>query len=330
MNQIYIALVFFISSAVSIVYLGSKRLACSKAKLGDVAMGDAVAMPIMGSVVLVSLYLAYKFLPKDLINLLISLYLSIGATYALTLFIKPYCKPRVITGIMCVCISALYVFTNHWLLNNILAFALGVVAIETLSIGTFKTSFVLLVLLFFYDIFWVFGTDVMISVASNVKGPVLLSFPQTVFGDHHKKSLLGLGDIVIPGIFIAQTLIFSQKCVKRGNMYFILSMVSYVYGLALTMAIMQIYQHGQPALLYIVPCLLITFSAAVVMSGDVAAAWNFDAVNYSEVEEKTDGSTEELSFTQSVVQVCKEIFGLDEEKPKPSPRLAQESSKKEN
>jgi len=50
--------------------------------------------------------------------------------------------------------------------------------------------------LFFYDIFWVFGTDVMVSVAKQFDAPVKLLFPN----EDKPPSLLGLGDIVFPGI----------------------------------------------------------------------------------------------------------------------------------
>lgn len=65
---------------------------------------------------------------------------------------------------------------------------------------------ILLLGLFFYDIFWVFGTDVMVTVARSFEAPIKLMFPQDilengVFGKHH--AMLGLGDIVVPGIFIA-------------------------------------------------------------------------------------------------------------------------------
>lgn len=312
MNQIYIALSYFIINAVSIVYMGSQRLLTSKSKTGEVTMKDAIEMPIFGSVVLFSLFLAYKFLPVEILNLFLSFYLAIGAIFALAMLIKPFIKPRLITGVFCVAVSVGYVWTNHWVLNNILAYALGVVALQSLSIGTFKAAYVLLSLLFLYDIFWVFGTNVMVTVASQIRGPVLFTFPQTIFGDHTDKSLLGLGDVVVPGLFISQTLIFSQKCVKRGNLYFFVSLCAYVCGVSMTMAVMRFFHRGQPALLYIVPWLLISFSVAVLVCGDGKAAWNFCSSDFLEQEEADN--TEELFVLQCLTTEIKEIFGLVKEK----------------
>ena len=53
--------------------------------------------------------------------------------------------------------------------------------------------------LFFYDIFWVFGTDVMVTVAKSFDAPIKLLFPKDLFAAELQYSMLGLGDIVIPG-----------------------------------------------------------------------------------------------------------------------------------
>ena len=55
--------------------------------------------------------------------------------------------------------------------------------------------------LFFYDIFWVFGTEVMVSVATQFDAPIKLLFPRNIFDlPNSKMTMLGLGDIVIPGM----------------------------------------------------------------------------------------------------------------------------------
>ena len=67
----------------------------------------------------------------------------------------------------------------------------------------------LLILLFFYDIFFVFGTDVMLTVAKGIDAPIKLLFPKVAKAEGDSKfSLLGLGDIVIPGIFVSLCLRF--------------------------------------------------------------------------------------------------------------------------
>ena len=95
----------------------------------------------------------------------------------------------------------LYVVSKSWIYNNILALIFCVHALQSMFIGNFKNGFALLILLFFYDIFFVFGTDVMLTVAKGINAPIKLLFPKDYSNpDKPQFSLLGLGDIVIPGI----------------------------------------------------------------------------------------------------------------------------------
>lgn len=50
--------------------------------------------------------------------------------------------------------------------------------------------------LFVYDVFWVFGTEVMVTVAKKFDAPIKLLFPR---GGESPPAMLGLGDIVVPG-----------------------------------------------------------------------------------------------------------------------------------
>jgi len=71
----------------------------------------------------------------------------------------------------------MYAATKNWITNNIFGIAFSVVGIENLNLPDFKTGFILLWGLFFYDIFWVYGTDVMVTVAKSFDAPIKLMFP---------------------------------------------------------------------------------------------------------------------------------------------------------
>lgn len=91
----------------------------------------------------------------------------------------------------------------------------SIVAIRGMNLGSFQIGFILLWLLFFYDIFWVYGTDVMVTVAKNLDIPIKLLYPYNVNGER-KYSMLGLGDIVIPGIFVSVCLKYDiDKAIKN-------------------------------------------------------------------------------------------------------------------
>eukprot|EP00834_Sanchytrium_tribonematis_P006161 NODE_429_length_7612_cov_0.787968.p3 type:complete len:357 gc:universal NODE_429_length_7612_cov_0.787968:3715-2645(-) len=147
-------------------------------------------------------------------------------------------------------IAASYFIYGHWILSNILAFAFSVQAIALLDLDSVKTGILLMWGLFFYDIFWVFGTDVMVSVATKVDGPIKLQYPRKILEDGEWKfALLGLGDIVIPGVFIALCKFFDR--VKNTNRYFITGLFAYVLGLGTTIYVMHTYKHAQVFYIYL-------------------------------------------------------------------------------
>merc|ERR1711928_229454 len=64
---------------------------------------------------------------------------------------------------LCSGIGVWYLLKKHWIANNLLGFAFAVNGIELLHLNNVVTGCILLGGLFFYDIFWVFGTNVMVA-----------------------------------------------------------------------------------------------------------------------------------------------------------------------
>jgi minor histocompatibility antigen H13 len=229
---------------------------------------------------------------------------------------------EVLAGVTSISLIGLYyAWEKPWYLNNLLGISFCLQGIERFSLGTYKIGAILLVGLFFYDIFWVFGTDVMVTVAKNLDGPIKILLPRTleadaVTGKLKDLSLLGLGDIVIPGFFLALLLRFdahraaaaaaagseqkggaaaaptkTQSLHKSINIhdafakpYFHAALAAYVAGLGLTLFIMMRFNAAQPALLYLVPaCLGSSFITALVR-GEVKQLLDYS----EEVEEETE------------------------------------------
>ncbi|CAI5448363.1 unnamed protein product [Caenorhabditis angaria] len=188
---------------------------------------------------------------------------------------------------------------RHWITNNLIGIAFSILGIERLHLASFRAGALLLAGLFIYDIFWVFGTDVMTSVAKGIDAPILLQFPQDIYQvgpwEAVKHSMLGLGDIVIPGIFIALLRRFDQRVVqttaeaknpnKKGRYYFAVTIVAYALGLLITMAVMHHFKAAQPALLYLVPCCLLIPLLLSAIRGETSALWNYDEGKYVDNEE---------------------------------------------
>ncbi len=72
--------------------------------------------------------------------------------------------PELIGGLLSLAFCCWYYAKKHWLANNVLGICFSVEGIEHLSVGSVQTGAILLSGLFFYDIFWVFCTPVMVKL----------------------------------------------------------------------------------------------------------------------------------------------------------------------
>lgn len=298
---------------------------------------DAWMFPVFGSGVLFGLFLVFRYLNKDYVNILFHYYFSFIGAYSVASLIyerlinfdslKELAKKQVFTvpaikflSEKPTVIDALYVLTwivggfvglayfffKNWTLNNILGITFSVFGIENIMLGQFKVGFILLCLLFFYDIFWVFGTPVMVEVAKNLDGPIKLMFPKHIPIEGLKDfNMIGLGDIVIPGIYVALMLRYDMmKYLKShpemtyvpfslGNCkYFLATMLGYTLGIVFTLGIMFFFQAAQPALLYLVPGCLISSLIVAFATGDIKNLWEFNEEVYLNELKAADKKTE--------------------------------------
>ncbi|CAH0369254.1 unnamed protein product [Pelagomonas calceolata] len=281
---------------------------------------EAWQFPLYGSLALCGMYGLIKLLGKKVLNyILLAYFLGIGLVAVEQLleaeasrFFKKAARsrkrrgrvvtlPRVIASIaeqatvdlrvntlqqvcwgVTIILMVAYACTKHWLLNNLIAVSLCIGGIESISIGSTKTAALLLALLFVYDITWVFGTDVMVTVAKGIDGPVKLLFRRS-FDDAEKNfSMLGLGDVVVPGLFLALLLRFDVAQKRRGRPFFRFTLLAYSLGLAVTLYVMFRFDAAQPALLYLVPSCLGAAAFVGLCRGEFS-----QFVSYSEEEDAT-------------------------------------------
>ncbi|KAI5860626.1 signal peptide peptidase-domain-containing protein [Durotheca rogersii] len=228
--------------------------------------------------------------------------------------------------------NVLYYATESTALSNIMGYAFSYTGILVLSPTTFTTGTAVLFGLFFYDIYMVFYTPYMVTVATKLDVPIKL-----VFGGPKKVSMLGLGDIVLPGIFIGLALRFdhymyyhrqrklvpielkikdessgelvtstqTQRMIvkpdyinpqgqwgdrfwstKVSNMfspdatpalkasafpkpYFHATMFGYFLAMLMTLAMLLTYRHAQPALLYLVPGVVLAAWITGTLRGEI-------------------------------------------------------------
>ncbi|KAG5419942.1 hypothetical protein I9W82_001822 [Candida metapsilosis] len=175
-------------------------------------------------------------------------------------------------------------YTN-WKWSNFVAFNFVISSFQQFQMTNFKLAFALLLGLFVYDIYFVFGTEIMLTVATTLDVPMKLSIPKWY---EQGLSILGLGDIVIPGLLCSLCLRFDvvnhykrntdepfHHLTKYAKPYFTVSLVFYSIGIIATLVALNVYKRGQPALLYIVPSLVLGVSGYSYIKGEFDQLWNF-------------------------------------------------------
>ncbi|KAL8853782.1 MAG: hypothetical protein Q9221_001425 [Calogaya cf. arnoldii] len=299
-------------------------------------------------------------------------------------------RTTVVSSILALAIVLYYnLVSRPWYLTNILGFAFAYKALQLISPSTSWTGTLILGSLFLYDIYFVFYTPLMVTVATQLDIPAKLLFPRPSDPDSAKQqlSMLGLGDVVLPGMMIgfalrldlymhylrkqttkprpthgppkdiqkeeieaAPSSVTAEPSSKETSLststdaappisftkgiltppsadaptpsapesqitkpqfhratgnwgnrfwtsssdpaiqgalfpkpYFHSSLVGYVIGMLMTLGIMQVTGHAQPALFYLVPCVLGAFWGRALLRGELKEVWSFD-----EGEEKAE------------------------------------------
>ncbi|KAK0730056.1 signal peptide peptidase-domain-containing protein [Lasiosphaeris hirsuta] len=239
-------------------------------------------------------------------------------------------------------VTMIYHLTGWHVLSNLLGSAFSYTAFSLMSPTSFIIGTEVLVGLFVYDIVMVFYTPYMITVAKAVDAPIKLVFRTSGGG----VSMLGLGDIIVPGLLIALALRFDMHryyqtkiklepielasevasetpgetikstttqyrrvkapyvdprgqwgirfwTTKFGSLlpvpaatsalaatafpkpYFYATMFGYAGGMLITLVILMVFNHGQPALLYLVPCVTGSAWLTALLRGELKEVWAY-------------------------------------------------------
>lgn len=229
----------------------------------------------------------------------------------------------------------------YWVIQDLFGLCMCMLFLETIKLNAIKVAAVLLTVAFFYDIFFVFvtplltkhGESIMVNVATSggppkadpswcekypysddCKGgdplPMLFAIPR-LFDYQGGCSMLGLGDIVLPGLLLSFASRYDESkrlmglvsggsgrvannaCLDAGggarnkssnplcrlcccccqNGYYGPVMVGYAIGLMMANMAVYIMEMGQPALLYLVPCCLGTMVYMGWRAGELQDLW---------------------------------------------------------
>ncbi|XP_026666440.2 signal peptide peptidase-like 2 isoform X2 [Phoenix dactylifera] len=191
----------------------------------------------------------------------------------------------------CAAFAILWAANQHasyaWICQDILSICLMITVLQMARLPNIKVASALLSCAFVYDIFWVFISplifheSVMIAVARGDSSggeaiPMLLRMPR-FFDPWGGYDMIGFGDILFPGLLVAFSYRY-DKSNKKGtlNGYFLWLTLGYAFGLLLTyLALYLMDGHGQPALLYLVPCTLGLIVILGWVRGELNDLWNY-------------------------------------------------------
>lgn len=113
-------------------------------------------------------------------------------------------KATSLSGVLLgIVVQCLYLYTSTNMLANVIGLAVCYMAFQYVSVTSFAIGSSVLAGLFIYDIVMVFYTPFMVAVATQLDAPIKLTYESA-----NRSSILGLGDIVVPGIFICLALRF--------------------------------------------------------------------------------------------------------------------------
>ncbi|XP_023579812.1 signal peptide peptidase-like 2A isoform X1 [Octodon degus] len=242
---------------------------------------------------------------------------------------------------LCIAVAVVWaVFRNEdrwaWILQDILGIAFCLNLIKTLKLPNFKSCVILLGLLLLYDVFFVFitpfitknGESIMVELAAGPFGntekndgnfvegaaqpsapheklPVVIRVPKLIYFSvlsvcFTPVSILGFGDIIVPGLLIAYCRRFDVQT-GSSSIYYISSIIAYAVGMVLTFVVLMLMKKGQPALLYLVPCTLITASVVAWRRKEMKKFWKGSAyqmmshLDYSTNEENPVPADEQIA-----------------------------------
>ncbi|KAG7468079.1 hypothetical protein MATL_G00139080 [Megalops atlanticus] len=196
-----------------------------------------------------------------------------------------------------------------WILQDLLGIAFCLNFMKTITVSNFKVCVILLSLLVLYDVFFVFitpfftpdGESIMVQVALGPESsgeknggnmvevpaeptapyeklPVVMRVPrfsawaQNLCGMQF--SILGYGDIIVPGLLVAYCHRFDVWTNSPRKIYFVTCTIAYFFGMVVTFVVMIWSKMGQPALLYLVPFTLLSSAMVAWRRKEMRQFWN--------------------------------------------------------
>jgi minor histocompatibility antigen H13 len=305
-----------------LIYIGSiKSLAFftkiqASEKPSILTINDVLKYPIYGSGIMLVLHFLIKKVDAHQVNMLLHLYFSYLGTISLkqAIFYIMNLRPSLaslkytptillnrikimgfsynlsmldtVAFFFSAIIVAFYVFTGTWVSNNLIAYSFVFYILQNFYIGRFSTAIGMLVSCALYDAFWLYGTSVSYEVIKYINIPIFLKFQYFSDAGVKQHLIMGIGDVIIPGLFITMLFRFeflshiythkektkckADECIPKSvsdfkKPIFFTTLICYMLSLRGAIYIMANFKVSLPALFLTGPaCILSTVMMCII------------------------------------------------------------------
>ena len=192
---------------------------------------------------------------------------------------------------------------SAWIFQDILNFCIVLMFLSSVRLPNLKVATILLGSALLYDVWWVFlqpvvvgGPSVMVEVATGggstrFKMPMVFAVPRiNSLGTNPGLTMLGLGDVVLPGLLVAMARrwdVFKQNRRCGGAVEVSINSIGYfapmvgAYGGGLLVTFVALAygwggDQGQPALLYLSPSTLCMLCCLGLMHRELKELWQWE------------------------------------------------------
>jgi hypothetical protein len=228
----------------------------------------------------------------------------------LTRWCDPTPVSTLIAMIFSLIMVVIWIVTNNWAVIDFLAICNGIASLSFMRVPNLKIASILLGLFFVYDVFWVFFShlifkeSVMVSVATKSLSlglPIVIKYPKlnylwnatnyivmpnplnelvhryvTLATSDYTINwfIIGMGDLILPGVWINFLYRLDDRMGKSWKSgYFLTGMVGYTLGMFATQIAVFLMRQGQPALLYLVPFILVPVTIQGRIKNELHILW---------------------------------------------------------
>lgn len=254
-----------------------------------------ILMLIMGSISLLLIF----YLLSTIINILKFMILLGGVSsvafviWDWIFFVFKSKYSTFITFAYSILIIIVWYQTENFIITNFLVFCFVVCGINMVKIRRLQVILFVAIGFLLYDVWWVFisplffGKSVMevAARAASSKIPAAMTAPSVPMPSNHFEggaSLLGAGDIMLPGIILDFFIRFD--CSYQTNL-FVVSFIGYILGLFIAWLMVFVMNKGQPALLWIFPSVLIPTLAYAKYIKVFGVLWKEGTSKYDRISE---------------------------------------------